>query len=78
MERKEGRSTTFSEQLYNFTIPTRGEALDIASLDDGTLFVVTTNPVTLHRVDARHQRVDSLDLYEYFPLQRGNILFLYL
>ncbi|KAI7849218.1 AAA domain-containing protein [Circinella umbellata] len=71
LERKEGRSTTFSEQLYNFTIPTRGEALDIASLDDGTLFVVTTNPVTLHRVDARHQRVDSLDLYEYFPLQRA-------
>ncbi|KAI9253809.1 AAA domain-containing protein [Phascolomyces articulosus] len=71
LERKEGRSTTFSEQLYNFTIPTRGEALDIAAMDDGTLFAVTTNPVTLHRVDARHQRVDSLDLYEYFPLQRA-------
>ncbi|KAF7726766.1 von Willebrand factor A domain-containing protein 8 [Apophysomyces ossiformis] len=71
LERKEGRSTVFSEQLYTFTIPTRGEALDIAALEDGTLFVVTTNPVTLHRIEPRHQNIDSLDLYEYFPLQRA-------
>lgn len=71
LERREGRSTVFSEQLYNFTVPTRGEALDVAALDDGSLFMVTTNPVTLHYVEPRHQRVDSLDLYEYFPLQRG-------
>ncbi|KAI8646980.1 AAA domain-containing protein [Parasitella parasitica] len=71
LERKEGRSTIFSEQLYTFDIPTRGEALDIAAIDDGTLFVVTTNPVTLHRIDPNHKRLDSLDLYEYFPLQRA-------
>ncbi|KAL7311976.1 hypothetical protein PS15m_009681 [Mucor circinelloides] len=71
LERKEGRSTIFSEQLYTFDIPTRGEALDIATVDDGTLFVVTTNPVTLHRIDPNHKRIDSLDLYEYFPLQRA-------
>ncbi|KAG0177699.1 von Willebrand factor A domain-containing protein 8 [Apophysomyces sp. BC1021] len=71
LERKEGRSTVFSEQLYTFNIPTRGEALDIAALEDGTLFVVTTNPVTLHRIEPRHHNVDSLDLYEYFPLQRA-------
>ncbi|KAI7879625.1 hypothetical protein K492DRAFT_208133 [Lichtheimia hyalospora FSU 10163] len=71
LERREGRSTVFSEQLYNFTVPTRGEALDVAALDDGSLFMVTTNPVTLHYVEPRHQRVDSLDLYEYFPLQRA-------
>ncbi|KAG2198207.1 hypothetical protein INT46_006615 [Mucor plumbeus] len=71
LERKEGRSTIFSEQLYTFDIPTRGEALDIATIDDGTLFVVTTNPVTLHRIDPSHKRLDSLDLYEYFPLQRA-------
>lgn len=71
LERKEGRSTIFSEQLYTFDIPTRGEALDIATIDDGTLFVVTTNPVTLHRIDPNHKRLDSLDLYEYFPLQRA-------
>lgn len=70
LERKEGRSIIFTEQLYHFDIPTRGEALDIAALDDGTMFVVTTNPVTLHRVEPRHQKVDSIDLYEYFPLQR--------
>ncbi|CAM0142536.1 unnamed protein product [Umbelopsis sp. WA50703] len=70
LERKEGRSLTFTEQLYHFDIPTRGEALDIATLDDGTLFVITTNPVTLHRIEPRHQKIDSLDLYEYFPLQR--------
>ncbi|RCI00345.1 von Willebrand factor A domain-containing protein 8, partial [Rhizopus stolonifer] len=71
LERKEGRSTVFSEQLYTFDIPTRGEALDIATLDDGSLFVVTTNPVTLHHVEPNHKRIDSLDLYEYFPLQRA-------
>ncbi|KAI7898653.1 AAA domain-containing protein [Cokeromyces recurvatus] len=71
LERKEGRSTVFSEELYSFHIPTRGEALDIATVDDGTLFVVTTNPVTLHRIDPNHKHVDSLDLYEYFPLQRA-------
>ncbi|GAA5805817.1 AAA domain-containing protein [Helicostylum pulchrum] len=71
LERKEGRSTTFSEQLYTFDIPTRGEALDIATVDDGSIFVVTTNPVTLHCVDPSHKRLDSLDLYEYFPLQRA-------
>jgi MoxR-like ATPase len=71
LERKEGRSTIFSEQLYSFDVPTRGEALDVAALDDGTLFVVTTNPVTLHRIEPNHKRLDSLDLYEYFPLQRA-------
>ncbi|KAI8393920.1 AAA domain-containing protein [Radiomyces spectabilis] len=71
LDRKEGRSTVFSEELYHFDIPTRGEALDIAAMDDGTLFAITTNPVTLHRVDPRHQSVQSLDLYEYFPLQRA-------
>ncbi|KAI9354986.1 AAA domain-containing protein [Pilaira anomala] len=71
LERKEGRSTTFSEQLYSFDIPTRGEALDIATMDDGSIYVVTTNPVTLHCIDPTHKRLDSLDLYEYFPLQRA-------
>ncbi|KAI8350392.1 AAA domain-containing protein [Blakeslea trispora] len=71
LERKEGRSTIFSEQLYTFDIPTRGEALDVASLDDGSLFVVTTNPVTLHHIEPMHKRIESLDLYEYFPLQRA-------
>jgi hypothetical protein len=71
LDRKEGRSTVFSEQLYTFDVPTRGEALDIAAADDGTLFAVTTSPVTLHRIEPRHHKVDSLDLYEYFPLQRS-------
>ncbi|CAO3595524.1 unnamed protein product [Absidia cylindrospora] len=71
LDRKEGRSTTFSEQLYTFDVPTRGEALDISAADDGTLFAVTTSPVTLHRIEPRHHKVDSLDLYEYFPLQRS-------
>ncbi|KAI8983752.1 AAA domain-containing protein [Pilobolus umbonatus] len=71
IERKEGRSTIFSEQLYQFDIPNRGEALDIASTPDGSLYVVTTNPVTLHHVDPSHKRYESLDLYEYFPLQRA-------
>ena len=63
---------TFTEQIYNFRIPTRGEALDIAALPDGSLFVVTTNPVTLHAIDQSHQKVRSIDLYEFFPLQKGN------
>lgn len=64
---------TFTEQIYSFKIPTRGEALDIASLPDGSLFVVTTNPVTLHAIDQNHQKVRSIDMYEFFPLQKGNL-----
>ncbi|KAI8064375.1 AAA domain-containing protein [Gongronella butleri] len=71
LDRKEGRSTTFTELLYTFTVPTRGEALDIASDDDGTLYAVTTSPVTLHRVLPNHMQVESIDMYEYFPLQRS-------
>ncbi|ORX55569.1 hypothetical protein DM01DRAFT_1334962 [Hesseltinella vesiculosa] len=70
LERKEGRSTTFSELLYSFTVPTRGEALDITADDDGTLYAISTSPVTLHRILPQHNQVESIDLYEYFPLQR--------
>ncbi|KAG0224963.1 von Willebrand factor A domain-containing protein 8 [Actinomortierella wolfii] len=71
LERSEGRSVVFSEQLYHFKIPTRGEALDILAGDDGSLFAITTNPVTLHFVDPTHRTVRSADMYEYFPLQRA-------
>ncbi|KAG0082211.1 von Willebrand factor A domain-containing protein 8, partial [Linnemannia elongata] len=65
LERSEGRS------LYHFKIPTRGEALDIISTEKGTLYAITTNPVTLHYVDAAHRTVRSADMYEYFPLQKA-------
>ncbi|KAG0045398.1 von Willebrand factor A domain-containing protein 8 [Gryganskiella cystojenkinii] len=71
LERSEGRSVVFSEQLYHFKIPTRGEALDIVSTDKGTLYAISTNPVTLHYVDAAHRTVRSADMYEYFPLQKA-------
>ncbi|GES99877.1 von Willebrand factor A domain-containing protein 8 [Rhizophagus clarus] len=72
LDRTEGRIVTFTEQIYSFKIPTRGEALDIAALPDGSLFVVTTNPVTLHAIDQNHQRVRSIDMYEFFPLQKAS------
>jgi len=72
LDRTEGRIVTFTEQIYNFKIPTRGEALDIAALPDGSLFVVTTNPVTLHAIDQCHQKVRSIDMYEFFPLQKAS------
>ncbi|KAL1924595.1 uncharacterized protein VTP21DRAFT_4249 [Calcarisporiella thermophila] len=71
LERFEGRTVTFSEQLYSFKLPTRGDALDIVGLEDGALFAVTTNPVTLHWVDQGHKRINSFDLYEFFPLQKN-------
>jgi von Willebrand factor A domain-containing protein 8 len=64
---------TFTEQIYSFKIPTRGEALDMVALPDRSLFVVTTNPVTLHAVDQNHQKIRSIDMYEFFPLQKGNL-----
>lgn len=71
-----GRTVTFTEQVYSFRIPTRGEALDIVSLDDGSIFAVTTSPVTLHAIDKEHQKILSIGLYEYFPLQgECNIIF---
>ncbi|CAB4415023.1 unnamed protein product [Rhizophagus irregularis] len=72
LDRTEGRIVTFTEQIYSFKIPTRGEALDIAALPDGSLFVVTTNPVTLHAIDQNHQKVRSIDMYEFFPLQKAS------
>ncbi|KAG0209285.1 von Willebrand factor A domain-containing protein 8 [Mortierella sp. NVP41] len=71
LERSEGRSVVFSEQLYHFKIPTRGEALDIISTEKGTLYAISTNPVTLHFIDAAHRTVRSADMYEYFPLQKA-------
>ncbi|KAF9979600.1 von Willebrand factor A domain-containing protein 8 [Mortierella antarctica] len=71
LERSEGRSVVFSEQLYHFKIPTRGEALDIISTEKGTLYAISTNPVTLHYIDAAHRTVRSADMYEYFPLQKA-------
>ncbi|CAG8510049.1 14562_t:CDS:10, partial [Ambispora leptoticha] len=69
LERTEGRTTTFTEQIYSFKIPTRGEALDIVGLEDGSLFAVTTNPVTLHYIDKEHHLSRSVELYEFFPLK---------
>ncbi|KAG0215924.1 von Willebrand factor A domain-containing protein 8 [Mortierella sp. GBA30] len=71
LERSEGRSVVFSEQLYHFKIPTRGEALDIITTEKGTLYAISTNPVTLHFIDAAHRTVRSADMYEYFPLQKA-------
>ncbi|CAJ0760628.1 2341_t:CDS:10 [Entrophospora sp. SA101] len=71
LERTEGRTMTFTEQTYSFKIPTRGEALDIVGLSDGSLFVVTTNPITLHAINQNHRKIRSMDLYEYFPLQKA-------
>ncbi|RHZ72552.1 hypothetical protein Glove_242g5 [Diversispora epigaea] len=71
LDRVEGRTVTFTEQVYNFRIPTRGEALDIVGLEDGSLLAVTTNPVALHSIDKEHQKILSIDLYEYFPLQEA-------
>ncbi|KAF9204985.1 von Willebrand factor A domain-containing protein 8 [Haplosporangium sp. Z 27] len=71
LERSEGRSVVFSEQLYHFKIPTRGEALDIISTENGNLYAISTNPVTLHFIDSAHRTVRSADMYEYFPLQKA-------
>ncbi|CAG8614734.1 10142_t:CDS:10 [Funneliformis caledonium] len=72
LDRTEGRIVTFTEQIYNFKIPTRGEALDIVALSDGSLFVITTNPMTIHTVDQNHQKVRSIEMYEFFPLQKAS------
>ncbi|CAG8455940.1 70_t:CDS:10, partial [Scutellospora calospora] len=65
-----GRIDSFTEQIYSFRISTRGEAHDIVGLGDGSLFVVTTSPATLHAICQNHQKVRSIDLHEYFPLQQ--------
>ncbi|CAI2169627.1 3146_t:CDS:10 [Funneliformis geosporum] len=70
LDRTEGRIVTFTEQIYNFKIPTRGEAFDIVALPDRSLFVITTNPMTIHAVDQNHQKVRSIEMYEFFPLQK--------
>ncbi|CAG8748557.1 44625_t:CDS:10, partial [Gigaspora margarita] len=59
LDRTEGRIHTFTEQIYTFRILTHGEALDIVGLDDGSLFVVTTNPITLHAICQNHQKLST-------------------
>ncbi|CAG8469743.1 6845_t:CDS:10, partial [Acaulospora colombiana] len=73
LDRTEGRTLSFTEQIYSFRIPTRGEALDVVGLDDRSLFVVTTSPVVLHAIDQEHHKILSIDLYEYFPLQKDSV-----
>ena len=73
LERHEGRSTVFSEQCYSLNMPTQGEALDVAALDDGTLYVITTNPVTLHWIEPAHHKVASLDLSNIFFYREASI-----
>jgi len=68
LERNEGRSVIFTEQLYGFKVPTRGHVLDVLCTPDGTVHAITTEPITLFTVGPQHRQVSSMDLYEYFPL----------
>jgi len=43
----------------------------------GSLFTITTNPVTLYAIDQNHQKIRSMDMYEFYPLQKGNFQQLY-
>ncbi|CAG8469528.1 17842_t:CDS:10 [Acaulospora morrowiae] len=72
IDRAEGRTVTFTEQIYSFRVPAPGEALDVVGLDDGSLFVVTSSPVTLHAIDQEHHKILSIDLYEYFPFHKAS------
>ncbi|TPX40629.1 hypothetical protein SeLEV6574_g06527 [Synchytrium endobioticum] len=70
LERVEARSTVFSEQVYSFKLPTNGECVDLITASDGSIMAITTNPVTLHIISSNHRQTISIDLYEYFPLQK--------
>ncbi|TPX32182.1 hypothetical protein SmJEL517_g04613 [Synchytrium microbalum] len=71
VDRSEARSTLFTEQVYAFKLPTKGECLDLMTAADGTMMAITTNPVTLNIVTPNHRQQIAIDLYEYFPLQKS-------
>ena len=68
MDRSEGRSVVFTEQLYGFKVPSRGQVLDYVVLEDNSVHVVVTDPISLCSIDPSHRFYNILDLYEYFPL----------
>ncbi|TPX75293.1 hypothetical protein CcCBS67573_g03438 [Chytriomyces confervae] len=75
LQRIDARSSIFTEQVYAFKVPCNGEVLDVcrtSSTGKGDPFyVLTTNPIALHCVDELHRKVQIVDLYEFFPLQKS-------
>ncbi|KAJ3220295.1 von Willebrand factor A domain-containing protein 8 [Dinochytrium kinnereticum] len=60
------------EMLSSFQLGTNGEGLHIVASShfQGIIYALTSNPVTLHIVDISKRTVNTIDLYEFFPLQK--------
>ncbi|KAI8617008.1 AAA domain-containing protein [Chytriomyces sp. MP71] len=75
LQRIDARSTVFTEQVYAFKIPCHGEVLDACKAANGgdgnPFFVLATNPIALYCIDGSHRKMETVDLYEFFPLQKN-------
>ncbi|KAJ3061734.1 von Willebrand factor A domain-containing protein 8, partial [Podochytrium sp. JEL0797] len=75
LQRIDARSVTFTEQMYGFKIPCNGEVLGVcrpsSSSAGDPFYVISTNPICLFLVDGAHRKLQILDLYEFFPLQKN-------
>ncbi|KAI9366882.1 AAA domain-containing protein, partial [Zopfochytrium polystomum] len=71
LERVQGRTLVFSELVYSFRLPAKGEGIDIlcSRFKPALTYALSSNPITLHVIDQRHLQSTPVDLYEYFPLQ---------
>ncbi|KAJ3126154.1 von Willebrand factor A domain-containing protein 8 [Physocladia obscura] len=72
LQRINVRSSVFTEQIYAFKIPCNGDVLDACRpMGESNLFyALATNPITLYCIDGDHRKMQTLDLYEFFPLQK--------
>ncbi|KAI9345549.1 AAA domain-containing protein [Obelidium mucronatum] len=72
IQRIDVRSVSFTEQVYAFKIPCEGEVLDACGhTASGSFYVLASNPIALFLIDSTHRKLQMLDLYEFFPLQKN-------
>nr|KAJ3422948.1 von Willebrand factor A domain-containing protein 8 [Polyrhizophydium stewartii] len=74
LDRKDGRASVFSELLYTFQLPIKGEPMDIICGADDTLYSLSVSPVTLTVISPDHRLFQNIDLYEYIPSTRETVL----
>lgn len=58
--------------MYSIKLPIKGEIIDALITLNSSVLVLAAHPAALYLVDDKHRRATLIDLYEYYPLQKGN------
>ncbi|KAJ1553797.1 hypothetical protein HK096_006390, partial [Nowakowskiella sp. JEL0078] len=65
------RTMNFTEQLYSFNVPGKGEILDSIVTEEGNLIILSTKPFRLLFVEGNHRQAKEIEIYEFVPLQKN-------